>query len=95
MDSAFVHRGLLFTVYEACVVKAGLMLAPFKCKDLKFELKDCVDYWHESEELLSRAKKEYLEDRSEFRRTGVCKQNREFLQNLIREEQANGKQAQS
>ena len=80
----------MFAEYEECVLRAGLITGPIKCKEQKLKMNDCVTYWHDNEELMARAKQEYLEDRSEYRRTGVCKQNREYLTKVMQEKLERG-----
>ncbi len=46
---------------------------------------DCLEYWNDDDELTARARKLYLEERSEYRRTGVCTQNREYILKYLEE----------
>lgn len=50
-----------------------------KCKELKVRMSDCLEFWNDCDELQKRAREEYLTERSEYRRTGICSDNRKFM----------------
>ncbi|KAL3891466.1 hypothetical protein ACJMK2_003728 [Sinanodonta woodiana] len=56
--------------FEKCAKEAGLLL-PFKCRPQAKSLEKCLIGWYENEEFKEQCKQEYLEERSEYRRTGI------------------------
>lgn len=80
-------NSIIVTEYQNCVNKTGLILAAFKCKDLKLKLADCLEFWNEDEDLYRRAKNLYLEERTEYRRTGISREKKEYLTKYINEMQ--------
>ncbi|XP_065206414.1 COX assembly mitochondrial protein homolog [Planococcus citri] len=69
--------------YEECVCSIGLMMAGIKCKDLKVKMSDCLEFWNDCDELQKRARREYLEERAEYRRSGICSDNRKFMDEYL------------
>jgi len=75
-------------VYQNCVLERGLMGAYIKCRKERVALNDCLEYWNDDDEIIARAKKEYLEARSKYRRTGVSEDHRIKINNYIDEQEA-------
>lgn len=59
---------------ECC--KNNNILMVVKCRKENSALKDCLASWYENEEFKERCKKLYLEERSEYRRTGITKKEK-------------------
>lgn len=85
IDSNFHFRFL--SDYQNCVEKNGLLGASLYCRSEKIELTDCLEYWNDDEEISARAKKAYLEERSEYRRTGISKANKQVFEKYLEEKQ--------
>lgn len=71
--------------YQDCVCKTDLIFAAFRCKDLKLKMANCLEFWNEDEDLYRRAKNVYLEERREYRKTGITKETKEYLTKYINE----------
>ncbi|KAK3580230.1 hypothetical protein CHS0354_012758 [Potamilus streckersoni] len=56
--------------FEKCGKDSGLLL-PFKCRPYAKALERCLLGWYENEDFKEKCKLEYLEERSEYRRTGI------------------------
>ncbi|KAK5640767.1 hypothetical protein RI129_009314 [Pyrocoelia pectoralis] len=56
---------------ECC--KSSSVLMVVKCRNENSALKDCLGRWYHDEEFKSRCTEEYLNERSEYRRTGIGK----------------------
>lgn len=54
---------------ECCRNHSVLMVV--KCRKENTALKNCLTKWYEDEDFRSLCKKEYLEERSQFRKTGI------------------------
>lgn len=50
----------------------------FKCKPQTNVLKECMGRWFHDEQFNEECKQIYLDQRSEYRRTGIPKKKREF-----------------
>lgn len=48
-----------------------------KCRNESAKLKDCLSEWFHNPELIAECTKEYLAERSEYRRTGIGKKARD------------------
>lgn len=44
---------------------------PFKCREENNKMQECLKYWFRNKEFRDLCTEEYLNDRSEFRRTGI------------------------
>lgn len=60
-------------------------MSPIKCRKSKIIMGECLEYWNDDDELTAKATKEYLNMRSEYRRTGINKENREKILNYLKE----------
>jgi len=47
------------------------------CRKENKVLKDCLNKWYQDEEFKNSCKEEYLDERSEFRRTGILKKHQD------------------
>ncbi|XP_054744185.1 COX assembly mitochondrial protein homolog [Anastrepha obliqua] len=61
--------------FEACC-KANSILMVFTCRNENSSLKSCLTKWYQNEDFKAECKKIYLEERSEYRRTGIPKKHR-------------------
>lgn len=69
------------TEFEKCC-KAASFAMVFKCQDVNKALKACLTDWYRNEEFKQECTTEYLNERSEYRRTGITqKQKAEMLKN--------------
>lgn len=64
-----VAEGEAFT---KCCKDAGFLMT-WKCKKETKELNACLEYWYRDEGLIKECTEEYLNERSEYRRTGIRK----------------------
>lgn len=80
---------LFFIAYEECVIQTGLLRAPLGCKELKIKMAHCLEFWNENDDVQRRAREEYLQERSEFRRTGVCRDDRKFMDEYLKSKKQN------
>ncbi|GAB0086444.1 COX assembly mitochondrial protein [Sergentomyia squamirostris] len=62
--------------FEKCCKDSGVLMV-VKCRRENNTLKGCLTKWYEDEAFKSECRKIYLEERTEFRRTGVSKKRRE------------------
>lgn len=49
------------------------------CRKETTALKNCLTHWYNDEEFKNSCKEEYLDERSEFRRTGIPKKDRDRI----------------
>ncbi|XP_018576540.1 COX assembly mitochondrial protein homolog [Anoplophora glabripennis] len=61
---------------ECC--KSNQILMTFKCKQETAALKECLTRWYQDEDFKAKCTKEYLEERSEYRRTGIPQKQRQL-----------------
>lgn len=64
--------------FEQCCKETGLMMA-FKCRPQTAKLKDCMARWYNDDKFVDECKQIYLDQRSEYRRTGISKKQKERL----------------
>lgn len=64
--------------FEKCAKESGLLM-PFKCRAPTDKLKECMAYWFYNEEFVNECTQMYLDERSEYRRTGISKKQREQM----------------
>ncbi|KAJ8915007.1 hypothetical protein NQ315_015981 [Exocentrus adspersus] len=62
---------------ECC--KSRHILMTFRCREENAELKKCLTRWYEDEDFKARCTKEYLEERSEYRRTGITQKQKQRI----------------
>lgn len=58
--------------FEKCCKESSLLMV-VKCQDENSALKDCISNWYRNEQFRQECTEEYLNERSEFRRTGIRK----------------------
>ncbi|XP_028147839.1 COX assembly mitochondrial protein homolog isoform X2 [Diabrotica virgifera virgifera] len=68
--------------FSTCGKDAGLLMV-FKCRQENDKLKSCLTKWYEDAEFKERCKKEYLQERSEYRRTGITTKEKQRIANLM------------
>lgn len=71
------------TFGECCKSKGILMT--FKCKEETAQLKECLGKWFHDDDFREECTQVYLDQRSEFRRTGISKKQREKMEREKRE----------
>jgi COX assembly protein 1 len=62
---------------ECC--KNNNILMSFKCRKENAALKECLTRWYQDEGFQNRCKNEYLEERTEYRRTGITQKQKQRL----------------
>ncbi|XP_050689053.1 COX assembly mitochondrial protein homolog [Eriocheir sinensis] len=62
--------------FTRCCKDTGLAMV-VKCRKENTALWDCLGYWYKDEEFKKRCTEEFLAERSEFRRTGLTKKQRD------------------
>lgn len=68
---------------------------PFKCQPQNNKMKDCLAKWYYNDEFKNECTQMYLEDRSEYRRTGISKKQRERAEQYLKEHQQQQQSANS
>jgi len=61
--------------FEECC-KASSLFMVFTCRNENSSLKSCLTKWYKDEAFKDECKQIYLQERSEYRRTGIAKKNR-------------------
>lgn len=61
--------------FEKCCKETGV-LSPFKCRPQTNKLKECMAFWYYNKEFVKECTQIYLNERSEFRRTGITKKQK-------------------
>lgn len=64
--------------FEKCAKETGLMM-PFKCKEPTDKMKECLAYWFYNDDFKNECTKLYLDERSEYRRTGISKKQKQRM----------------
>lgn len=62
---------------ECCKNNSVFMV--ITCRKQNSALKDCLTKWYQDEDFQAECKKEYLEERSEFRKTGIRRKDQQRL----------------
>lgn len=62
--------------FNKCCIATGFSMV-FRCRKENEELKACLSKWYLDEEFKKECTAEYLAERSEYRRTGIGKKQRE------------------
>ncbi|XP_036325506.1 COX assembly mitochondrial protein homolog [Rhagoletis pomonella] len=70
-----IHCSKEVQEFEACC-KANSLIMVFACRNENSALKSCLSKWYNNDEFKDECKQIYLEERSEYRRTGVPKKRR-------------------
>ncbi|XP_056631902.1 COX assembly mitochondrial protein homolog [Diorhabda carinulata] len=68
--------------FTKCGKDAGLLMV-FNCRAENDRLKSCLTHWYRDEDFKERCKKEYLEERSEYRRTGISQKQKQRIANFM------------
>ncbi|XP_072385632.1 COX assembly mitochondrial protein homolog [Diabrotica undecimpunctata] len=68
--------------FSTCGKNAGLLMV-FKCRGENDKLRSCLTKWYEDEEFKDRCRKEYLQERSEYRRTGITTKEKQRIANMM------------
>ncbi|KAK7475584.1 hypothetical protein BaRGS_00033173 [Batillaria attramentaria] len=56
--------------FGECAKESGVLL-PFKCRAVAKKLEQCLTSWYQNPEFVEQCTQEYLNERSEYRRTGI------------------------
>ncbi|XP_055681784.1 COX assembly mitochondrial protein homolog [Lutzomyia longipalpis] len=65
--------------FESCCKDKGLLMV-ISCRKENDKLKNCLTKWYQDEVFKSECRQIYLDERTEFRRTGIMKKHRNLLQ---------------
>lgn len=69
-------------VFTKCCKEAGFWMT-WKCKKETKALNECLERWYKDEGLIKECTEEYLNERSEYRRTGIKKKQKKKESVLI------------
>lgn len=62
--------------FNKCVIDSKLLMV-VQCRKENDELKACLTKWYHDEDFKKECTKEYLAERTEYRRTGISKKQKE------------------
>lgn len=62
-------------IFSECCKAAGLLMS-WKCKSQTNAMNSCLERWYHDEKFKEECKQQYLQERSEYRRTGIKKKFR-------------------
>ncbi|KAG7196690.1 hypothetical protein KM043_016022 [Ampulex compressa] len=65
--------------FTDCCKENGLLLA-FKCRAENAKLKECLTKWFHDDDFRKECTQQYLDERSQYRRTGIPKEKTKHLQ---------------
>jgi COX assembly protein 1 len=65
---------LFFSAFSKCCKNSNIFMV-ITCRKENTALKKCLNKWYQDEEFKNSCKEEYLDERSEFRRTGIPKKH--------------------
>lgn len=65
--------------FETCCKDSGIMMW-YTCRSQNQGLKDCLTRWYSDEGFKEECTRIYLAERAEFRKTGLSKKKRDYLQ---------------
>ncbi|XP_041360658.1 COX assembly mitochondrial protein homolog [Gigantopelta aegis] len=66
-------------IFGACAKEMGLLM-PFRCRKEAKQLKHCLKDAYADKEFAKRCEEEYLQERSEYRRTGIKMKHKKVLE---------------
>ncbi|XP_043274682.1 COX assembly mitochondrial protein homolog [Venturia canescens] len=58
------------------------LLMPFLCRKENTILRECCERWYKDEAFVKECTEQYLEERSEYRRTGITKKQKQFANRM-------------
>ncbi|CAH1407112.1 unnamed protein product [Nezara viridula] len=61
--------------FQKCCKESGVLLV-MKCRKENNKMKECLTHWYRNPEFVNKCTEEYLEERSEYRRTGIKKRDK-------------------
>jgi COX assembly mitochondrial protein 1 len=64
--------------FSDCCLKAGLAMV-VKCRSENTRMKACLERWYKDEEFKKQCTEEYLQERAEYRRTGLSQKAQRYL----------------
>lgn len=70
-----LHCNNQVKAFEECCKDQGILMVA-TCRKQNAALKECLTTWYGNEAFKEECKKIYLEERSEYRRTGIPKKHR-------------------
>lgn len=65
--------------FSKCCKESSLLMVA-QCRNENDALKSCLTKWYEDEEFKERCTKEYLNERNEYRRTGITLKQKKRLE---------------
>jgi COX assembly mitochondrial protein 1 len=77
------------SAFESCCKDSSLLMV-VKCRKENDNLKNCLSTWYKNQDFIKECTEIYLNERSEFRRTGMQKKYRDYLKNRAKESNVNG-----
>ncbi|CAH1772964.1 unnamed protein product [Owenia fusiformis] len=60
----------LVAVFSKCGKDNGLLF-PFKCREENAKMQECLTVWYKDKDFVAQCTEEYLEERTDYRRTGI------------------------
>jgi COX assembly protein 1 len=66
------------SAFSECCKRSSIFMV-ITCRKETTALKNCLTHWYNDEEFKNSCKEEYLDERSEFRRTGIPKKDRDRI----------------
>lgn len=67
------------SAFSKCCKSSSVFMV-IACRKENTALKDCLNKWYQDEVFKNRCKEEYLDERSEFRRTGILKKHQDEIE---------------
>lgn len=69
--------------FSKCCKDNGLLMV-IKCRKENTALKSCLTNWYHNDDFVEECKQQYLDERSEYRRTGVTQRERDQIKKSTR-----------
>lgn len=76
------------TEFEKCAKESGLLM-PIKCREPTDKMKECLKFWFYNDDFQNECTKIYLDERSEYRRTGISKKQKLRMEAEQKQQQQN------
>lgn len=64
--------------FEECCKDSSIFMV-YKCREQNNILKNCIGNWYKNEQFINECTEIYLNERSEYRRTGLQKKYRTYI----------------
>lgn len=72
---------VFISAFGDCAKESGLLL-PFLCRKENTIMRACSERWYKDENFVKECTEQYLEERSEYRRTGITKRQKQFANRM-------------